>query len=152
MDQEAYAIFIYFPAVSVICVKKISNLNTRLWCSRLLIGVLCKIPKESVCLKDRWLWNQYLWPRCYYQATDFNASRHERKIQKVLITQTLSDPMDYIAFQAPPFMGFSRQECWSGLPCPSPTMIKLKHIGELLLLDLENNNPCCWVARTKILV
>ena len=25
-----------------------------------------------------------------------------------------------IAYQAPPFMGFSRQEYWSGLPFPSP--------------------------------
>ena len=25
-----------------------------------------------------------------------------------------------IAYQAPPSMGFSRQECWSGLPFPSP--------------------------------
>ena len=25
-----------------------------------------------------------------------------------------------IACQAPPSMGFSRQECWSGLPFPSP--------------------------------
>ena len=26
-----------------------------------------------------------------------------------------------VAYQAPPFMGFSRQEHWSGLPFPSPT-------------------------------
>ena len=25
-----------------------------------------------------------------------------------------------VAYQAPPSMGFSRQECWSGLPLPSP--------------------------------
>ena len=25
-----------------------------------------------------------------------------------------------VAYQAPPSMGFSRQECWSGLPSPSP--------------------------------
>ena len=25
-----------------------------------------------------------------------------------------------VAYQAPPFMGFSRQECLSGLPFPSP--------------------------------
>jgi len=31
---------------------------------------------------------------------------------------TLSDPMD-TAFQAPPSMGFSRQEFWSGVPLPS---------------------------------
>ena len=33
---------------------------------------------------------------------------------------TLCDPMDYIALQAPLSMGFSRQECWSGLPCAPP--------------------------------
>ena len=26
------------------------------------------------------------------------------------------------AHQAPPFMGFSRQECWSGVPLPSPAI------------------------------
>ena len=25
-----------------------------------------------------------------------------------------------VVYQAPPFMGFSRQECWSGLPFPPP--------------------------------
>ena len=25
-----------------------------------------------------------------------------------------------VTYQAPPSMGFSRQECWSGLPLPSP--------------------------------
>ena len=29
------------------------------------------------------------------------------------------DPMDIVC-QAPLFMGFSRQEYWSGLPCPPP--------------------------------
>ena len=32
---------------------------------------------------------------------------------------TLCDPMD-CSLQAPPSMGFSRQEYWSGLPFPSP--------------------------------
>ena len=34
---------------------------------------------------------------------------------------TLSNPMDYSlpGYQAPPSMGFSRQEYWSGLPLPS---------------------------------
>ena len=26
-----------------------------------------------------------------------------------------------VAYQAPPSMGFSKQECWSGLPFPSPS-------------------------------
>ena len=33
---------------------------------------------------------------------------------------TLCNPMDYIAYQAPPSMGFSRQEYCSGLSFPSP--------------------------------
>ena len=33
---------------------------------------------------------------------------------------TLCDPRDCIAHQAPLSMGFSRQEYWSGLPCPPP--------------------------------
>ena len=28
-----------------------------------------------------------------------------------------------VAYQAPPFMGFSRQEYWSALPFPSPTIL-----------------------------
>ena len=32
---------------------------------------------------------------------------------------TLSDPMT-AAYQAPPSMGFSRREYWSGVPLPSP--------------------------------
>ena len=33
---------------------------------------------------------------------------------------TLCDPMDCSPHQAPPCMGFSTQEYWSGLPFPSP--------------------------------
>ena len=37
---------------------------------------------------------------------------------------TLSDPWT-AAYQAPPSMGFSRQEYWSGLPLPSPKLLQL---------------------------
>ena len=33
---------------------------------------------------------------------------------------TLSDLMDCMDYQAPPSMGFSRQEYWSGVPLRSP--------------------------------
>ena len=39
---------------------------------------------------------------------------------KSLSRVRLCDPMDCKAYQAPPSMGFSRQEYWSGLPFPSP--------------------------------
>ena len=36
---------------------------------------------------------------------------------------TRSHPMDCSLIQAPLSMGFSRQECWSGVPLPSPTKL-----------------------------
>ena len=38
---------------------------------------------------------------------------------------TLCDPVDG-SHQAPPSLGFSRQEYWSGLPVPSPAWMVLK--------------------------
>ena len=38
-----------------------------------------------------------------------------------------------IAYQAPPSMGFSRQECWNGLPFPSP--------GDLPNTGIEPGSP-----------
>ena len=38
-----------------------------------------------------------------------------------------------VAYQAPPYMGFSRQEYWSGLPFPSP--------GDLPEPGLEPGSP-----------
>ena len=35
---------------------------------------------------------------------------------------TLSD-RPHVAYQAPPSMGFSRQEYWSGVPLPSPVLM-----------------------------
>ena len=49
--------------------------------------------------------------------------KNKMTVHYMLVTQpclTLYDPMDCIACQAPPSMGFFRQECWSGLPFPSP--------------------------------
>ena len=41
------------------------------------------------------------------------------------------------AYQAPPSMGFSRQEYWSGLPLPSP-------------FGLEEDLNCWWVGKGPI--
>ena len=38
-----------------------------------------------------------------------------------------------VVYQAPPFMGFSRQEYWSGLPFPSP--------GDLPNSGIEPGSP-----------
>ena len=46
-----------------------------------------------------------------------HACVHAKLLQSCL---TFCDPVDCIACQAPLSMGFSRQEYWSGLPCPPP--------------------------------
>ena len=52
---------------------------------------------------------------------------HSSRINKVGVQDsvvqsclTLCGPMDYIAHPAPLFMGFSKQEYWSGLSSPTP--------------------------------
>ena len=41
------------------------------------------------------------------------------KVKSLSRVQLLATPWT-VAYQDPPTMGFSRQECWSGLPLPSP--------------------------------
>ena len=41
------------------------------------------------------------------------------KVKSLSRVRLLASPWS-VAYHAPPFMGFSRQECWSGLPFPSP--------------------------------
>ena len=57
----------------------------------------------------------------------------------------LSDPMD-AAYQAPPSMGFSRQEYWSGVPFPLWSVdilaISLFPIRLPEFLFLETHEPC----------
>ena len=54
-----------------------------------------------------------------------------------LLSHVMSDSLPpqglYIAHQAPPCMGFSRQEYWNGLPCPSA--------GDLPDLGIEPGSP-----------
>ena len=45
-----------------------------------------------------------------------SVSVHAKSLSRVQLFETLWT----VAHWAPLFMGFSRQECWSGLPCPPP--------------------------------
>ena len=49
-----------------------------------------------------------------------NASKWKVKVKSLSHVQPSATPWT-TAFQAPPSMGFSRQEYWSGVPLPSPT-------------------------------
>ena len=48
-----------------------------------------------------------------------NAWKWKVKVKMLSRVQPLVTPWT-AAYQAPPSMGFSRQECWSGVPLPSP--------------------------------
>ena len=47
----------------------------------------------------------------------YKERKRKKESEVAQLCLTLCDPM---AYQVPPSMGFSRQECWSGLPFPSP--------------------------------
>ena len=51
----------------------------------------------------------------------FFIGKHKKKVKVKSLShvQLFATPWT-VAYEAPPSMGFSRQECWSGLPFPSP--------------------------------
>ena len=49
-----------------------------------------------------------------------SAWKWKVKVKSLSRVRLLATPWT-VAHQAPPSMGFSRQECWSGVPLPSPT-------------------------------
>ena len=59
-----------------------------------------------------------------------------------------------VAYQSPPSMGFSRQECWSGLPLPSPMReTRGQSLGWEDLLEKEmatHSSSLAWkIAQTE---
>ena len=63
-----------------------------------------------------------------------NAWRWKEKVKSLSRVWLLATPWT-VAYQAPPSMGFSRQEHWSGVPLPSPN---------LPLLDILSNGSARW--------
>ena len=66
------------------------------------------------------------------------------KVKLLSRVQLLATPWT-VAFQAPPFMGFSRQEYWSGVPlpslvtAPSPHLFPVTYYCEIEWFALETN-------------
>ena len=52
-----------------------------------------------------------------------NAWKGKVKVKSLSRARLLATPRT-AAYQAPPSMGLSRQECWSGVPLPSPTELE----------------------------
>ena len=61
-----------------------------------------------------------------------NAWKWKVKVKSLSLVWLLATPWT-AAHQTPPSMGFSRQECWSGVPLPSP-----------LIIPRQNLCGCTW--------
>ena len=87
---------------------------------------------------------------CHFLLQCMKAKSESEVAQSCL---TLSDPMDYTAHQAPPSMGFSRQEYWSGVPLPSPTLVwrttKFSLFSDVSV-SLEQIEPTLYCVRLFI--
>ena len=57
-----------------------------------------------------------------------NAWKWKVKVNSLSRVQLSATPWT-AAYQAPPSMGFSRQECWSGVPLPSPLPMKCQFLN-----------------------
>ena len=55
-----------------------------------------------------------------------NAGKWKVKVESLSRVWLFATPWT-AAYQAPPYMGFSRQEYWSGVPLPSPKCIINRH-------------------------
>ena len=70
-------------------------------------------------------------------ATSFsNAAKWKVKGKSLSRVRLFATPWT-AAYRAPPSMGFSRQECWSGVPLPSPTtLLDTLNLGHKVSLKL----------------
>ena len=73
------------------------------------------------------------WVAIYFS----NAWKWKEKMKSLSRVRLLATPWT-AAHQGPPFMGFSRQEYWSGVPLPSPSGMLLSYKKEWNL-DICNN-------------
>ena len=71
-----------------------------------------------------------------------NAGKWKVKVKLLSHVWLLATPWT-AAYQAPPSMGFSRQEYWSGVPLPSPKFLSYCHANNYwALLKIIDNVSC----------
>ena len=104
--------------------KKISCLAH----SQLKINTICQIQLWTGLGEFRSIQVDHVY---VHQKVTRRKSESENEVVQSCLT--LCNPMDSSLHQAPPSMGFSRQEYWSGLPFPSP--------GNLLDPGIEPRSP-----------
>ena len=66
-----------------------------------------------------------------------NACKWKVKVKSLSRVRPSATPWT-AAFQAPPSMGFSRQEYWSGVPLPSPSLLLSRYQKEIFWCMCQN--------------
>ena len=89
------------------------------------MSVISWVLRRAILLKNIlehfWLSSGRLWISLVtdsFSSLKCNVYFHESESEVAQLCPTLCDPWT-VAHQAPPSMGFSRQEYWSGMPFPS---------------------------------
>ena len=77
-----------------------------------------------------------MWDLNQLRRKCLSLSYQKLKVKSLSRVRLFATPCT-VAYQAPPPMGFSRQECWSGLPFPSP--------GDVLDPGIEPRSPALQV-------
>ena len=89
-----------------------------------------------------------------------NAWKWKVRVKSPSRVRLLATPWT-AAYQAPPSMGFSRQEYWSGLPLPSPISSPnqsqnlcslIQHLQSNFWLIIEQNLITTWTERGRVQV
>ena len=91
---------------------------------------------HSICQQ---IWKTQQWPQDWKRSV-FIPIPKKGKGKSLSRVRLFATPWT-VAYQAPPSMGFSRQEYWSGVPSPSPNpkerqckiMLKLLHLSHTLV-------------------
>ena len=60
------------------------------------------------------------WASAPHFPTRHSVTSRSVQFSRSVVSDSLPHDRLTIVYQAPPFMGFSRQEYWRGLPFPSP--------------------------------
>ena len=84
--------------------------------------------------RGRHIINPYQWARMY------NLPQSEVKVKSLSCVWLFVTPWT-AAYQAPPSMGFSRQEYWSGEPSPHMLLLLLRRFSRVRLCNPTDGSP-----------
>ena len=117
-------VFYKYIRSSLLVVLLISSITLLIFCLAFLSIIengfteLNSVPPKLIPIQNLWIWPYWKKHLCKYNHVKMRSYWIKCKWKWSLVRLFATPRM--VAYQAPPSMGFSRQEYWSGLPFPSP--------------------------------